>query len=112
MATVLRADEVSRVSPTARLFEGADHGGVGVSMFVVDSTPGLGPGLHTHPYDEVFVVHEGEATFAVAGEEVVARAGDIVIARAGEPHRFTNTGAGRLLMTSVSPAPRTQTTWL
>jgi mannose-6-phosphate isomerase-like protein (cupin superfamily) len=111
MAIVLRAGEVPRVSPTAHLFEGAEHG-VAVSAFVVDSTPGLGPSLHTHPYPEVFIVHEGEATFVVDGAEVIAAAGDIVVAPAGRPHRFTNTGAGRLLMTSISPAGRTETTWL
>jgi mannose-6-phosphate isomerase-like protein (cupin superfamily) len=57
-------------------------------------------------------VHEGEATFSVDGDQVVAASGDIVIAPAGRPHRFTNTGPGRLLMTSISPAGRTETTWL
>jgi quercetin dioxygenase-like cupin family protein len=108
---IVRAGEVPRVSPTACLFEGEEHG-VGISAFVVDSTPGLGPSLHTHPYAEVFIVHEGEATFAVDGSEIVASAGDIVIAPAGRPHRFTNTGPARLLMTSISPAGRTVTTWL
>ncbi len=108
---IVLAGEVPRVSPTACLFEGEEHG-VGISAFVVDSTPGLGPSLHVHPYAEVFVVHEGEATFSVDGDQVVAAPGDIVIAPAGRPHRFTNTGSGRLLMTSISPAGRTETTWL
>ena len=66
---IVRAGEVPRVSPTACLFEGEDHG-IGISAFVVDSTPGLGPSLHVHPYAEVFLVHEGEATFSVAGDQV------------------------------------------
>ena len=99
------------MSPTACLFEGEAHG-VGISAFVVDSTPGLGPPLHVHPYAEVFIVHEGEATFSVDGAELVATRGDIVIAPAARPHRFTNTCPGRLLMTSISPAGRTETTWL
>jgi quercetin dioxygenase-like cupin family protein len=111
MAIVLRAGDVPRVSPTACLFEGGEHG-VSVSAFVVDSTPGRGPSLHVHPYAEVFIVHEGEATFAVDGGGIVAAAGDIVVAPAGRPHRFTNTGTGRLLMTSISPAGRVETTWL
>jgi quercetin dioxygenase-like cupin family protein len=107
---VIRAADVPRVSPTAQLFEGEEHG-VAVSAFVVDSTPGLGPGLHSHPYPEVFVVHTGAVTFVVDGEEFEAEAGDVVIAPAGRPHRFTNTGAGRLRMTSISPVGRTETTW-
>lgn len=108
---IIRAADVSRVSPTACLFEGEDHG-VPISVLVVDSTPGLGPSLHLHPYPEVFVVHAGTATFVVDGEEVVALPGDIVVAPAGRPHRFTNSGTGRLRMTSISPAGRTETTWL
>ncbi len=111
MAIVVRAAKVPRVSPTAHLFEGEEYG-VGVAAFIVDSTPGLGPSLHTHPYAEVFIVHEGRATFEVDGDDVEVGAGDIVIAPAGRPHRFTNTGAGRLLMTSISPAGRTETMWL
>jgi hypothetical protein len=41
---------------------GQEHG-VAVSAFVVDSGPGMGPSLHVHPYPEVFIVHEGQATF-------------------------------------------------
>ena len=108
---IIRAADVPRVSPTAHLFEGEEHG-VPVSAFVVDSTPGLGPSMHSHPYPEVFIVHDGVATFVVDGEQVEAQSGDVVIAPAGRPHRFTNTGTGRLRMTSISPAGRTETTWL
>src|SRR5438552_9445037 len=54
------------------LFEGIDHGGVGLSFFLIDSLPGAGPDLHAHPYMEVFVVHEGEATFVVGDQSLVA----------------------------------------
>jgi hypothetical protein len=37
--------------------------GVSVSVIVVDAPPGGGPRLHRHPYEEVFVVQEGSATF-------------------------------------------------
>ncbi len=36
-------------------FEGYRYGDVGVSFFLVDSPPGGGAVLHTHPYEEVFV---------------------------------------------------------
>ena len=107
---VIRAADVPRVSPTAHLFEGEPHG-VPVSAHVVDATPGQGPSLHSHPYAEVFIVHAGEATFVVDGEEVVALPGDVVIVPARRPHRFTNSGTGRLQLTSISPAGRTETTW-
>lgn len=108
---IIRAADLPRVSPTAQLFEGEQHD-LPVSAFVVDSAPGLGPSLHTHPYPEVFIVHAGTATFWVDGAQVEALPGDVVIAPAGRPHRFANTGTDRLQMTSINPVSRTETTWL
>jgi quercetin dioxygenase-like cupin family protein len=38
-------------------FVGMDHGGVGVSFFVVIGEPGRGTALHKHDYDEVVYVN-------------------------------------------------------
>jgi quercetin dioxygenase-like cupin family protein len=46
-------------------FEGYVYGGVDVLFYLSETAPGKGPGLHKHPYDEVFVVQEGELTFPV-----------------------------------------------
>jgi hypothetical protein len=43
--------------------------------------------LHTHPYDEVFVVQEGDLTFTVGDVIVEAKGGQIVVAPAGTPHK-------------------------
>jgi mannose-6-phosphate isomerase-like protein (cupin superfamily) len=101
-----------RRGPGAGLFEGADFGGVAVSFFMVDSEPGQGPALHVHPYDEVFLLHDGEATFTVGGETTVARGGQIVLGPAEVPHKFENTGQGRLRMTTIHPRGRTEQRWL
>lgn len=93
-------------------FEGADHGGVAVSFFLIDSEPGAGPHLHVHPYIEVFVVHEGEATFLVGDESLVAVGGQIVVAPAEVPHQFRNTGSERLRMTNIHPRESMVTEWL
>jgi mannose-6-phosphate isomerase-like protein (cupin superfamily) len=91
---------------------GEDHGGIDLSLILNDSPPGGGPSLHRHPYAEVFVVQEGEATF-VAGDTVrVVRAGEIVIVPAGVPHAFTNTGAGPLRQVDVHASARFVTEWL
>ena len=50
-------------------FQGFHHD-AGVSFIMVDAPPGGGPKLHRHPYEEVFVVQEGTATFT-AGEEMI-----------------------------------------
>jgi hypothetical protein len=54
---------------TAGELVGADHGGVGVCLIFVDAPPGHGPSLHRRPYEEIFVLQEGEATFVADGEE-------------------------------------------
>src|SRR5262245_43555970 len=40
----------------APFFEGAAHGGIPATFFVVEAPAGAGPRLHSHPYAEVFVV--------------------------------------------------------
>ena len=59
-------------------FEGHRYGDVDVSFFLVDSPPGGGAVLHTHPYEEIFVTLEGEATFTVGDATIEVSAGQIV----------------------------------
>lgn len=95
MAFVLRAaDRPASTSRTIR-FEGEDYG-TPISFFSVDNEPGQGPGLHSHPYPETWIVKRGRA-LVVAGEETFELApGDIAIAPANVPHKFTNLGPDRL----------------
>ena len=61
-------------------FEGYQHGGLDASFFIIHYLePGTGPGLHTHPYPEIFITLEGEALMTHGDEQQVVRAGDIVI---------------------------------
>ena len=87
----------------AHRFEGYRYGDVGVSFFLVDSPPGGGAALHTHPYEEVFVTLEGEATFTVGEDTIEVGAGQVVVAPAGVPHRFVNTGTGPLRQVDIHP---------
>jgi mannose-6-phosphate isomerase-like protein (cupin superfamily) len=89
-----------------------DEIGAGVSVIVVDAAPGEGPRLHRHGYREVFVVLEGEATFTLGDEQRVARAGEVVVAPARVPHRFVNSGQGRLCQVDIHEHPRFETEWL
>ena len=63
-----------------------------MSIITVDGEPGEGPDLHRHPYEEVFVIIDGECTFTLGDETVVARAGDVLIAPPGTPHGFKISG--------------------
>jgi quercetin dioxygenase-like cupin family protein len=100
------------LSSIAHAFVGDDHGPVGVSLFMVEAPPGRGPGLHTHPYEEVFLVQEGEATFIAGDEEREVHAGEIVVVPADTPHRFLNTGQAALVLISIHVSSRFVTEWL
>jgi mannose-6-phosphate isomerase-like protein (cupin superfamily) len=94
-------------------FVGADHGGgARICLILVDARPGSGPRLHRHPYEEVFVVLEGRATYVAGERELEARAGDIVVVPAGLPHRFFNAGDGPLRQVDIHVSPRFETEWL
>jgi mannose-6-phosphate isomerase-like protein (cupin superfamily) len=69
-------------------------------------TPGAGPKLHVHPYDETFIVVEGRARFFVGDAILEAAAGEIVLGPAGVPHRFENLGPGRLQTIDIHHSPR------
>jgi quercetin dioxygenase-like cupin family protein len=86
--------------------------GARVSVIAVDAAPGTGPRLHRHPYEEVFVVLEGEASFTLGDTTRVAHAGDVVVAPAGVPHAFTNTGTARLREVNIHVAAQFDTEWL
>jgi mannose-6-phosphate isomerase-like protein (cupin superfamily) len=87
-------------------FEGYRYGDVGVSFFLVESPPGGGAVLHTHPYEEVFLTLEGEATFTVGDATIEVGAGQIVVAPAGVPHKFVNSGTGPLRQVDIHPSGR------
>jgi quercetin dioxygenase-like cupin family protein len=89
-----------------------DEIGAGLSVIVVHSDPGAGPELHRHEYPEVFVVLEGQATFTLGDEERVLHAGAVAVAPAGVPHRFVNSGDGRLLQVDIHENARFVTEWL
>jgi quercetin dioxygenase-like cupin family protein len=93
-------------------FEGYLDDDVDVSFFLSETAPGKGPDLHKHPYDEVFVVQEGELTFTVGDETIEAAGGQIVIAPAGEPHKFVNSGTKRARHIDIHTSQRMVTYWL
>jgi mannose-6-phosphate isomerase-like protein (cupin superfamily) len=92
-------------------FVGRANGG-DVSILIVDAPPGSGPRLHSHPYQEIFVVQEGSATFVVGEAAMELRGGQIAVVPAGVPHKFTNTGSGRLRQIDIHVSPDISTTWL
>lgn len=96
----------------ARVCEGVWQGETSISMIFVDVPPGGGPSLHRYPYKEVFVVHEGRARFTVGTTSIDVASGKIVMVAAGIPHKFSNTGEGRLLQTDIHLSSRLETEWM
>ena len=68
------------------------------------------PALHSHPYEETFIIESGEATFTLDDEEIVAVGGQIVIAPPNTPHKFVNSGDDTLHLTGIHSAPRMEQT--
>lgn len=70
--------------------------------------PGTGPGLHVHPYDEIFIIQQGKARFFIGDDVIDAEAGEVVLGPAAVPHRFINLGPGRFQTVDIHLSP----TWV
>ena len=79
-----------RSSPDgAARFEGSIYG-ASMSLFVVTSAPGTGAAKHRHPYEEVFVILDGDIEVVVNGETHLISSGNIVIIPPHAWHEFKN----------------------
>jgi mannose-6-phosphate isomerase-like protein (cupin superfamily) len=92
--------------------EGVHYDGVPASLIFFNGPPGSGPRLHSHPYVELFVIHEGEATFVVGDDVISGTAGQILVAPAGVPHKFTSTGNGPFRSLDIHLNDHFITVWL
>jgi mannose-6-phosphate isomerase-like protein (cupin superfamily) len=86
-------------------FEGEPYGS-GVSFFLVNNQPGEGPDLHRHPYPETWIVRNGSVRLTADGQDIEAGPGDIVVVTAETPHKFKNSGTGRLDIICIHASPR------
>ncbi|MEM8663169.1 MAG: cupin domain-containing protein [Pseudomonadota bacterium] len=99
--SLLRAGDWLKADVFAGRFEGRALG-TGISVIVFSSEEvGAGPPLHTHPYDEVFIVKEGRAELRIGDTLLTAERGDVVLGPANVPHAFRNLGPGRLSTTDI-----------
>jgi mannose-6-phosphate isomerase-like protein (cupin superfamily) len=113
MKYVINREDLETRGPTAYVFEGYKYGASSVSLHLTDGiAPGGGPRLHRHPYEEVFVVYEGKATYTLGDATLEVFAGQIVVVPAGMPHKFINSGHELLLQTSIHPSSHMIAEWL
>jgi mannose-6-phosphate isomerase-like protein (cupin superfamily) len=96
----------------AHLFQGGEYGDIPISFFLVHTSPGGGPSLHVHPYEEIFVLQQSQATFTIGDTTLEVRGGQIVVAPANIPHKFKNSGEEPLQMITLHPSKEVIQEWL
>ena len=88
------------------------HQDTDVSFIWVDMPPGGAIRLHKHPYEEIFIIQEGTATFTVDSVTLEARAGQIIIVPAEVPHKFMNLSDKQLKQIDIHINKQFITDWL
>jgi len=101
-----------QLNPTAWLFEGGPRAGVGVSMFVVRTRPGVSVELHTHPYPETFLLLEGSGRWTAGDDVVELQPNQMLVVPPETPHGFRNIGEQPLLVVSVHESGTVEQTFL
>ena len=93
-------------------FEGIHYQVDKVSFIWVDMPPGGTVRLHKHPYEEIFIVQEGMATFTIGGSPLEAHAGQLIIVPANVAHKFMNVSEGPLKQIDIHIHGQFITEWL
>ena len=93
-------------------FQGVHYPPTNVSFIWVDMPPGGTIRLHKHPYEEIFLIQEGVATFTVGSATLEARAGQIIIVPAETPHKFMNLSDQQLRQIDIHLNRQFITDWL
>jgi mannose-6-phosphate isomerase-like protein (cupin superfamily) len=109
--TLLNRDELPYDGNTYE-FQGIQHQDTNVSFIWVDMPPGGTIRLHKHPYEEIFIIQEGLATFTVGSATLEARAGQVIIVPAGTPHKFMNLSDTQLKQIDIHVNKQFITDWL
>ena len=106
---VIKVDDLPQ-GENAAIFNGHEHGAT-VSVFLSHNRPGTGPDLHRHPYEQVFIVEEGDVLFTLGDDTVEAGPGDVIVVPPGTPHKFVSRGESHRQV-SIHPVARMETEWL
>jgi mannose-6-phosphate isomerase-like protein (cupin superfamily) len=106
---VIKADDLPQ-GENAAVFNGHEHDAT-VCFFLSHNRQGTGPDLHKHPYEEIFVVEEGDVLFTVGDYTVEAGPGDVIVVPPDTPHKFKSRGETHRQV-SIHPVARMETEWL
>lgn len=75
--------------------EGQYYGWDNATVQIAETGPGVGPGMHTHPVEEIFVLLEGEVAFTVDGQVLDMKGPALVRVPPNTSHNVTTLGTGR-----------------
>jgi len=109
--TILNRNELPHDRNTYE-FIGSQYQDTEVSFIWVDMPPGGTIRLHKHPYQEIFIIQEGVATFTVDSTTIEAYAGQIIIVPADVPHKFMNSSDKQLKQVDIHLNKQFITYWL
>lgn len=101
---VITIDSLKPPNGGSARFEGV-HYGANTSFFVVTSPSGRGAAKHRHPYEEIFVILEGDIEAIIDDEQHRISPGHIVIIPAHTWHEFKNRSEQPALMVNIHSAP-------
>lgn len=91
-------------------FHGFEHG-ANVSFFVVAFGRGNGARKHRHPYEETFIILDGEIELIVGGTIRTIGRGKVAVIPAGTWHEFKVISESSVQMINVHPVSRMVTEW-
>jgi quercetin dioxygenase-like cupin family protein len=69
-----------------------EDGAPGFAMRLFEMEPGGHTPFHTHEWEHVNYILEGEGTLALEDRQVPIKAGDSILVPPGEKHNYRNTG--------------------
>lgn len=107
---IIDIDQMKAPGEEAANFQGFKHG-ASISFFAVQFSPGRGPNKHRHPYEETFIILDGEIKAIVDGQTQTIGGAKIVIIPANTWHEFKNRSDKPLHMVNIHPVPKMITEW-
>jgi len=89
---------------------GDQYGFDALSLYISETHPGGGPGLHTHDTEEAHVLLEGTVKYRVGDKTFTVQAPYVARVPAGVPHTFINARTKPFNMIAVFPSKHPVTT--
>jgi quercetin dioxygenase-like cupin family protein len=91
---------------TVKMMADSDLGAVATTMFMVQYVPGGFAGSHDHPFEETYLILDGEVRGTFDGQQYLLGPGDIAWAGAGCVHAFACDGPQPVRwLETQAPAP-------